>query len=229
MRPLIIFGATSGVGLELARRERASGRPVVAMVRPETDPAHLQRLGVTVLPGSAMNRADVERVFASMEQGFDVVSTLGGRATDGRLADDEGNINVIEAAAASGRAQRFVFVTSIGCGEMAPFRSERAIAAFGAAVDAKTRAENVLRATELRWTIVRPGGLRSDSATGNGVLTADIEMHGFIQRADVAALVSRALRDVATERGVFAAVDRDAAQSIHPLSPFPLQEEEQPA
>lgn len=225
MRPLIIFGATSGVGLELARRERALGRAVIAMARPETDPAHLHRLGVTVLAGNALNRADVEAVFAQVPEGFDAVSTLGGRAADGRMADDEGNMNVIEAALAAPGAGRFVLVTSIGCGEMAPYRSERAIAAFGAAVDAKTRAENRLRQTGLRWTIIRPGGLRSEPATGNGILTQDVEMHGFIQRADVAQLVSRALRDPATEGGVFAAVDRNAAQSVHPLSPFPLKEE----
>ena len=62
--------------------------------------------------------------------------------------DDEGNINVIDQAA-NREVGRFVLVTSIGCGDMAPFRSERAIAAFGAAVDAKTRAEEHFGASSL--------------------------------------------------------------------------------
>ncbi len=141
---------------------------------------------------------------ASAPAGCDVVSTLGGRAPDGRYVDDEGNINVVDQAAAR-EVGRFVLVTSIGCGDMAPYRSERAIAAFGAAVDAKTRAEEHLRRVIPTATIVRPGGLRSDPATGRGILTRDPQMHGFINRDDVAELVARVLGDPGTLGQTFAA------------------------
>src|SRR5690606_15049084 len=122
----------------------------------------------------------------------------------GRSADAEGNINIIDRAAARG-VDRFVLVTSIGCGEMAPYRSARAIAAFGAAVDAKTKAEAHLRRAIPSATIIRPGGLRSMPATGRGILSDDPQMHGFIHRADVADLVRRALRDPSTAGRAFAA------------------------
>ncbi|MCC7348730.1 MAG: NAD(P)H-binding protein [Variibacter sp.] len=222
MRPVLVFGASRGVGLALARRLRRLDVPVAAMLRPATPSAELEAIGVRIVRGDAFSRADIAGAFAGEPGACDVVSTLGGRAPDGRYVDDEGNINVANAAAAHG-VGRFVLVTSIGCGDMAPFRSERAIAAFGAAVDAKTRAEEHARQVIPATTIIRPGGLRSEPATGRGILTRDPQMHGFINRDDVAELVLRALGDPATVGQAFAAVDAEAARSVNPLTPFDLR------
>lgn len=221
-RPLLIFGASRGVGLELARLERAAGHPVVAMLRPQSNDVHLREIGIEILRGDAFSRREIEEALASLSGPFDVVSTLSGRDDDGRLADDEGNINVIEAVEASGRAGRLVLITSMGCGDMAPYRSDRAIAAFGAVVDAKTRAEDRLRETDLDWTILRPGGLVSEPSTGNGLLTQNPEVHGFIHRADVALLAARTLRDPATSRHAFAVVDRNRMTCTTRVDSFPL-------
>ena len=226
MRPLVIFGASRGVGLELARLECAAGRRVIAPVRPQSDVAALDGTGAAFLRADALSRQDVAGTLARIGGDFDIVSTLGGQADDGRRADDEGNINVIDAAVATGRVRRFVLVTSIGCGEMAPFRSARAIAAFGAVVDAKTLAEERLRASGLDWTILRPGGLVSEPATGRGILCEDPQMHGFIHRADAARLAFRALRDAATVGHAFAAVDAERMNSVNALPPFPLAEQD---
>jgi nucleoside-diphosphate-sugar epimerase len=142
MRPVLIFGASRGVGLALARLLRSRNVPVAAMLRPSAASADLESMGVHIVRGDAFSRDDTAQAFASQPAACDVVSTLGGRTADGRYVDDEGNINVFDQAATRAGG-RFVLVTSIGCGDMAPFRSERAIAAFGAAVDAKTRAESI--------------------------------------------------------------------------------------
>lgn len=209
--PLVIAGASRGVGLELARLERAAGRRVVALVRPGSDVAELQATGAELVEGDALSPADAARLFDGLPADCDVVSTISGRNEDGRRADDEGNITLVDAAIRFGLVGRFLLITSIGCGEMAPYRSERAIAAFGAVVDAKTVAEEHLRRSALAWTIIRPGGLRSAPATGTGVLTTDPQTHGFINRADVAQLAYRALRDPSTLRQAFAAVEEAAA------------------
>lgn len=226
MRPLVIFGASRGVGLELARLERVAGRHVVAPVRPQSDIAALDGTGAAILRADALSRQDVTGALARIGGDVDIVSTLGGQAGDGRRADDEGNINVIDAAVATGRARRLLLVTSIGCGEMAPFRSARAIAAFGAAVDAKTLAEERLRSSGLAWTIIRPGGLLSEPATGRGLLSEDPQIHGSIHRADVARLVFRALRDAATVCHAFAAVDAERMNSVNVRPSFPLAEQD---
>jgi len=222
MRPLLIFGASRGVGLALARQLRRRDVPVTAMLRPGSASDELTALGVRIVRGDAMSHGDVAAAFAALSAGCDVVSTIGGRTPDGVYVDEIGNIKIIDAAAGRG-VQRFVFVTSIGCGDMAPFRSERAIAAFGATVDAKTRAENHLRRVIPSATIIRPGGLRSDPGTGRGILTCDSEMHGFINRDDVAELIVRVLGDPAAIGQTFAAVDADNAQSVNPIRPFELR------
>ena len=219
---LLIFGATRGVGLELARHAAAQGRRVAAMVRPGADTAALAATGALLVQGDALSPEDVARAFAALPGPLDVVSTMGGRAEDGRRADEHGHIAITTAALESRRAARVLFVTSIGCGEMAPYRSERAIAAFGPAVDAKTRGEDHLRASGLPWTILRPGGLLSEPATGRGILSGDPELHGMIHREDVALLVLRALRDPATVGRALAAVDADRATCANPVEPFPL-------
>jgi uncharacterized protein YbjT (DUF2867 family) len=220
--PVVIFGAGGGVGFHLARLLRERGVPVFAMLRGSAAVPELEALGVRVAHGDAFLADDVDRTLALPGNGeFDVVSTIGGTTPDGRMADDEGNINIVDRAA--GRdVGRFVLVTSIGCGEMAPYRSARAIAAFGAAVDAKTRAEERLRQAIPSATIVRPGGLRSEPATGRGILSDDPRIHGFIHRADVADLVRRVLTDPATEGRAFAAVDAEHARCANPIEPFPL-------
>ncbi|KRE11288.1 epimerase [Bosea sp. Root381] len=222
MRPLLIFGATRGVGLELGRQERQGGRRVFAFVRPGSESGPLSDLGVEIVTGDALDRETVAAAFGLVPEGAEVVSTIGGRAADGRRADDEGNLNLITEAQRAGGIARFVLVTSIGCGEMAPFRSARAIAVFGEAVDAKTKAEEALRASSLAWTIIRPGGLLSEPATGQGILSTDARMHGFIHRSDVAELIRRVLRDPATIGGAFAAVDAGSARTVNPVEPFPL-------
>lgn len=90
-------------------------------------------------------------------------------------------------------------------------------------VDAKTRAEDHLRRVIPSATIIRPGGLRSDPGTGRGILTRDPEIHGFINRDDVAELIVRVLGDPAAIGQTFAAVDADNAQSVNPIRPFELR------
>lgn len=155
MAPLVIFGASRGVGLELARLARHGGRPVVALVRDGSPHSELDAAGVTVVTGDVLDPQAVSVACAAAGGPFDLVSTVGGRTADGRFTDEWGNIAAVDAAAA-GPCRRLVLVTSMGCGEMAPFRSERAIAAFGAAVDAKTRAEDHMRRAFPRGTAIRP-------------------------------------------------------------------------
>lgn len=223
VEPVLVFGASRGIGLELARHLREQGVRVVAMVRAESSIEHLKEVGVEVVRGDALEPRDVAAAFDALGPGGHVVSTLGGSLHQGPVVDFEGNVHVIDEAARR-EVGRFVFVTSIGCGEMMPFMYDRIRAILGKIVEAKTRAEEHLVRTSLAWTIVRPGGLRSEPATGRGILSEDPEIHGFIHRADVALLVARILRDPATVGRKFAAIDSAFAKCVNPIEPFPLAE-----
>ena len=57
-------------------------------------------------------------------------------------------------------------------------------------------------AGDMKYTIVRPGGLKNEPATGRGVLTTDITVCGAISREDVADLVVKALFSEKTDSQV---------------------------
>lgn len=79
------------------------------------------------------------------------------------------------------------------------------------ALKAKTLAENMLLKyyTNSEWTIIRPGGLKSEAATGTAILTENTKAAGIIHRADVADLVVQALNSPKTVRKILTAVDPD--------------------
>ena len=54
----------------------------------------------------------------------------------------------------------------------------------------------------MAYTIIRPGGLQNDDASGNGVLTEDTSVCGSITRADVADLVVKSLFSPKTDNKV---------------------------
>ena len=220
-RAVLLFGASRGAGLALARLLCERDVAVTALVRPATDAAELDALGVRVVRGDALVAGDVARAYAAAPAGAAVVSTLGGRIGETPSVDEVGNCIVI-AAALGAPPERFVLITSIGCGEMSEHRSEAARAAFGSVVESKTRSERYLRETDLPYTILRPGGLRDGPATGRGVLSSDPRIHGLIGRADLALLIERVLRDRSTLGRALAAVDADHARSDAPIEPFAL-------
>lgn len=77
-------------------------------------------------------------------------------------------------------------------------------------------------ADKMAYTIIRPGGLQSEPATGNGVLTADAGACGAITREDTAALVVKALFSSKTDNKVLSAVDKNKVSTPGPVEPFAL-------
>ena len=66
---------------------------------------------------------------------------------------------------------------------------------LGPVLDEKDKAEKRLweLAGDMEVVIVRPGGLKSDEATGKGILTEDQQLVGAITRKDTARMVVKAL------------------------------------
>ena len=64
-------------------------------------------------------------------------------------------------------------------------------------VEAKRDADAALRASDLAWTIIRPGRLTDDPATGLVSLGPDVA-RGDVTRADVAAVLAAVLDEPGT-------------------------------
>ncbi len=221
MRPVLIVGASRGVGRLMCQRLIQDNRRVVALIRAQHPVEQLERLGIEVLQGDVMNTTDVRDALGVLGRQGQVVSTVSGRLPNGDFTDDIGNRQLMDQCKHFA-IDRFLLVTAIGCGDMLPYRSSAAIAAFGPVVEAKTRAEDYLRLSQLPFTIVRPGGLRDDPESGQGLLCSDPEVHGFINRADLVQLLIQILDSPETLNQTYAAVDRDQMRCVNTIEPVVL-------
>lgn len=202
---ILIFGATGRTGRHLVAQAAARGWTVHAAGR---DAERLLDL-VGAAEASVVDLGDPAAVADAVKRAAPevIVSSVGGAGPDGWRVDEAGN-DAISDAALHGGVRRVVQISSLGCGDSRPFASERIVAAIGPALDAKTRAEDHLRALDLDWTIIRPGGLTDGEPTGSGALYADPRVHGRITRADLAELVLRVVATPSTTRLILSAVDR---------------------
>ena len=88
-------------------------------------------------------------------------------------------------------------------------------------ITAKTAAEADLRARDLDWTILRPGGLTDDPAPPAGIRLAPPPVpRGAIPRADVAAVIAALLGEPGTRHKTLELVSGDSpvATAVHSIS-----------
>ena len=208
---VIIFGATSGGGIELARLLLNDQCRVYAVVRESSDTKNLTKLGVETRIADAFDATAVNKALDGIGQTAAAVSFLGGGFSEGRPVDGTGNINAINAAIDNG-ANRFILMTSVGCGDSYDAAPELSKKFWTDLWKEKNRGEDLLRASPLNWTIVRPGGLRAVEPTGKGILTEDPMVTGLIHRNDLAALTAIALKSDSAIGKTYTAVDETQAQ-----------------
>jgi nucleoside-diphosphate-sugar epimerase len=203
---IFLAGASRGVGREIAHCLVQRSLPIKALLRSPDAQPDLEAMGIAVAIGDALDSAQVERAMLS-DPISAVISSIGGLPKDGQRADFLGNKHLIEAAVKA-NVQKFILVSSIGSGNSAVALPPQALETLGAVLVEKEQAEQSLIASGLTYTIIRPGGLKSDPATGNAVLTPDPTIAGSIHRADVASLVCQCLQSDRANNRVLSAVDR---------------------
>lgn len=203
---IFLAGASRGVGREIAKYLTAQNLRVKALLRSETP--ELEPIGVKTIMGDALNVRDVEAAILGDEPVQTVISTIGGLPSEGERADYLGNKNLIDASVKAG-VQRFILISSIGTGNSAGALPPQALATLGPVLVEKDKAEQHLIASGLTYTIIRPGGLKSEPATGNGILTEDTRIVGTIHRADVAQLVCSCLNSPRSHNKTLSAVDKN--------------------
>jgi uncharacterized protein YbjT (DUF2867 family) len=204
---IFIGGASRGVGREIANYLTGENQKIKAMLRSDQSRADLEGMGIKVVMGDALNVASVEQAMLG-EPIHAVISTIGGLPKDGERADYLGNKNLIDAAVKAG-VKKFILVSSIGSGNSVVALPPQALETLKPVLIEKEKAEQYLIESGLIYTIIRPGGLKSEPATGNGVLTEDPRVAGTIHRADVAQLVCRCLESDAANNKVLSALDRN--------------------
>jgi uncharacterized protein YbjT (DUF2867 family) len=203
-RTILVFGGTRGTGLEAIKLLVARGDRVTVMVRPASNRGGLEPLNVNIVEGDALDRASVEAAFAAAKPAA-VINSLGGKRGEPR-PDLEGTINIVDAAEAAG-VRRIVMVTAVGAGDSTDALSPNAWKFLGPVIELKTQAENRVTGSDLDYTILRPGGMGSDPATGTAIRTDDHSVMGMINRADLGRLVVECLDDDSTIGHIYHATD----------------------
>lgn len=202
----ILVCGGGGVAIHVSRKLKNMGSWVWQLQRTDIRRKEIEGMMAIVAKGDALKPEDLAKVFDGMEEVDAVISTLGG-STSGPEVDGQGNINLIEAAIKKG-VKRFILVTSIGCGPTKDAPGEKVYNILKKVLVEKDKAEEVLKASGMTYTIIRPGGLQSEPATGNGVLTENVTICGAITREDVADLVIKALFSKKADNKELSAVDK---------------------
>lgn len=186
-----IVGGHGKIALQLHPLLLEAGDTPIALVRNEDYRSELEGLG------AEMRIIDIERQgpdkFATAFAGADAVVFTAGGGPDGnikrkRTVDLEGSLKSVQGARAAGIG-RFVQVSAINVDEPV---ADDAGEVWQAYVAAKRDADAALRRTELDWTIIRPGRLTDDPATGRVSLGPDVP-RAEVTRADVAAVLAEVL------------------------------------
>lgn len=208
---LVVFGANGPTGRLVTRQALAEGHTVTAVTRrpdafPIEDP-HLRVAGA-----DALDAASVEGVVAGHDR---VISTLGVPYTREPVTVFSQSARNIVAAMSRHGLRRLVCVTSIGVHTELP-RAEKfffrkvvgpILPAMGRPLyeDAR-RMEEIVRAGDLDWTIVRPSGLFDTTTVSDyRIAVAPQRLPGmFTSRTDLADVL---LHEAVDDRHVRACIE----------------------
>jgi putative NADH-flavin reductase len=215
---LTIFAATGGIGRQALDQAIAAGHDVTAVVR---NPRNLSAMPARIVTADLAD-ADPATLASAVAGADAVLSCLGARSK----ADAEaglvrrGTLAITAAMRAAG-VRRIVVVSAAPVGTVAsPARpapprydpgdgflmrhllSPITKVAFGTSYADLAQMEDVLRASDLDWTVVRPPRLTNKPLTGSYRMAYDQNVRRglSISRADVAHVMLRVLAEPGTFR-----------------------------
>lgn len=200
MKPILIMGATSGIGALAVSEATGRGLPVTAFARGANN------LGandlVTPFAGDALS---IDDVTAALSNARAVIYALGIKERLAMLWQKETlfsqSTHVLLSAMTSTGIRRLVVVTGFGAGRSRSAMSSlerighRAI--LGRPYADKDRQEALITASDLDWTIARPVILRNGPKSGRLQVLRDPNTwrNGLVSRADVASYLVDAVQD----------------------------------
>jgi uncharacterized protein YbjT (DUF2867 family) len=202
---LVVFGATGGTGRELLRQALAAGSTVTALVR-RPEALDVRHPNLTVLPGDVLRPNDARAVVGP---GAVVVSALGvGYSRKATTLYSAGTANVLAAMRAAD-AGRFVCLSTsaLDVSPAAGWFQRAFVGQFLQRVVRRPYAdmrlmENLVRASDTDWTIVRAAKLTNRPAKGRYRTgdTGTLPAAWSVSRADLAGYLLALPADPSTSR-----------------------------
>jgi uncharacterized protein YbjT (DUF2867 family) len=216
---IVIAGGHGKIALLLERLLAERGDQAVGLIRNPAHAADVHEAGAEAVICD-LEAASAEEVAVLLSGAGAVVFAAGaGPGSGAPRKDSVDRAASVLMADAAGRAgvRRFVQVSSMGAGTPPRPRTSEVWAAY---ITAKTAAEEDLRARDLDWTILRPGGLTDAPATGQIRLGPPPLPAGTVPRADVAAVIAALLDESGTRHLTLELTGGDStvAAAVHSIS-----------
>lgn len=189
---VLVAGANGTTGrIIINLLKKSENYQPIAMVRKQHQKDHFEKQGVSAV------LADLEEDLSQAVKNTDkVIFAAGSKGKNIIDVDQEGAKRLIDAAKEAG-LEKFVMLSSMGADEPAVSNDLEDY------LRAKQNADDYLKASALNYSIVRPGALTDDAATGKIELKEKLEKQGSISRADVAKTLVEVLDDKLKKNKVF--------------------------
>ncbi len=189
---VLVIGGTRGIGREVVQAAHAAGHALTLLAR-NAERISLPVTGVRVVAGDAGDADDIDRAVAGQHA---VVWTVGVRPRRGPVDIFSRGTQILLAAMARHGVPRLLCVTGVGAGDSRGhgglFYDRFVLPLFMKSIyEDKDRQEALLRASNVDWTVVRPGRLTNGPLTGLARALTDLRgvRAGHVSRADVAAFI----------------------------------------
>ena len=216
---VVIAGGHGKIALLLERLLAERGDQAVGLIRNPAQVADVRAAGAEAVVCD-LETASADDV-AMLLAGADAVVFAAGAGPGSGVprkdsVDRAASVLMAQAARRAGVC-RFVQISSMGAGQPPRPGGGEVWAAY---ITAKTAAEADLRASDLDWTILRPGGLTDAPATGKVRLASPPVPAGTVPRADVAAVVAALLGDPGTRHQTLELISGESplATAVHGVS-----------
>ena len=194
---VVIAGGHGKIALLLEQLLTRRGDQAVGLIR---NPAQADEVSATgaVVAVCDLESAPAEEVAALLDGADAAVFAAGagpGSGVSRKDTVDRGASVLLAEAAGRAGVRRFVQISGMGVDQAPAAGTDDVWAAY---IAAKASAEDDLRGRDLDWTILRPGGLTDEAATGRVRLAPPSLPRGQVPRADVAAVIVALLDDPGT-------------------------------
>jgi len=206
---VLVIGANGQIGKHLVEQLAQEGKhQVTAMIRKPEQADALKELGAQVVMGDL--EGTVDEIAEAMKDQNAIVFTAGSGGSTGPdktlLIDLDGAVKTMEAAEKQG-ISRYILVSAYGADQRSKWPEE-----IKPYYVAKHIADRALFASDLNYTIIRPGGLKNEPGTGRVAVGTDLKP-GSIAREDVARVIAASLQEEKTYRMAFDLIAGDHAVS----------------
>jgi uncharacterized protein YbjT (DUF2867 family) len=216
---VVIAGGHGKIALLLERLLTGRGDQAVGLIRNPAHAGDVLQAGAeaVVCDLEAASASDVAALLSGADAAVFAAGAGPGSGAPRKDSVDRGASVLLADAAERAGVRRFVQVSSMGAGQPPGRDGDEVWAAY---ITAKTAAEDDLRARDLDWTILRPGGLTDAPPADRVRLAVPPVPRGSVPRADVAGVIVALLDDPGTRHLTLELVSGDSPidEAVHSLS-----------